>query len=56
VETNETHQFLVYANVVNLLHNNINTIKKLYQTKVRILAQKMKYTFMFCHQNEEFDA
>jgi hypothetical protein len=60
---NGTHQLFVYANDVNLLGNNINTIKKNTQTLIdssKMIgldleenAEKTKYMLLTRHQNAE---
>jgi hypothetical protein len=59
VKLNRTHQLLVYANDVNILEDNIYTIKK--NTEILIDAskevglevntEKTKYMLLPCHQN-----
>jgi hypothetical protein len=57
---NGTHQFLVYAEDVDLLGKNMNTIKKnteaiLDTSKdmgLEVSAEQTKYMLMFHHQNE----
>jgi hypothetical protein len=56
-----THQLLAYADDVNLLGDNINTLKKKTQTfidaikevSLEVSAEKTKYWYLFlpCHQN-----
>jgi hypothetical protein len=58
LELNRTHQLLVYANVVNLLCENINIIKKnakplldaSKETGLELNSEKTKYVFMSRHQ------
>jgi hypothetical protein len=59
LKLNETHQLLVYADDVNLLDDNITTIKKNTQTLTDsskdvglvVIAEKSKYLLLSCHQN-----
>jgi hypothetical protein len=56
---NGTHQLLVYADEVNLLGDNINTIQKNIETLtdaskevgLKVNAEKTKYKLLFHHQN-----
>jgi hypothetical protein len=59
MKLNGTHQLLAYADDVNLLGDNIHTIKKNTETLIdaskevglEINAEKCKYMFLSCHQN-----
>jgi hypothetical protein len=59
LELNETHQLLVYADGVNLLGDNIDTIKKNTETVIgaskevglEVNAEKTKYMLLSRHQN-----
>jgi hypothetical protein len=59
LKLNGTHQLLVYADDVNLLDDNIDTIKKNMQTLtdtskevgLRVHIEKTKYMLLSCHQN-----
>lgn len=56
---NETYQFLVYADYVNLLGQNVNfqrETRKSYQTLVSELGleEKNEYMLMYCHQTAFF--
>jgi hypothetical protein len=59
LESNETHQLLVYADDVNLLGDKIDTIEKNTETLTHtsnrddlvVNAEKTKYMLMSCHQN-----
>jgi hypothetical protein len=56
---NGTHQLLAYADDVNLLGDNIDTVKKNTETLIdaikevdlEINAEKTKYMLLSCHQN-----
>jgi hypothetical protein len=59
LKLNGTHQLLVYADDVNLLGDNINSVKKNTETLIgdskevglEVNAEKTKCMFMSCHQN-----
>jgi hypothetical protein len=59
MKLNGTHQFLPYADDVNLLGDNIDTIKKNMETLIdaskevspEINVEKTKYMLLFRHQN-----
>jgi hypothetical protein len=59
LKLNGTHQLLAYADNVNLLGDNIDTIKKNMETLVdaskevglEINVDKTKYMLLSCHQN-----
>jgi hypothetical protein len=59
LKLNGTHQLLTYANDVNLLGDNIGTIKKTTETLIdaskaiglEINLEKTKYVLLFHHQN-----
>jgi hypothetical protein len=59
LKLNGTHQLLAYADDVNLLGDNIDTIKKITKTLVdgsmevglEINVEKTKYMLLSCHQN-----
>jgi hypothetical protein len=55
LELNATHQLLVYADDVNLLGDNIDTIKKSTQTLIdaslEVNTEKTKYMLLSRHQN-----
>jgi hypothetical protein len=59
LKLNGTHHLLDYADDMNLLENNINTIKKNTQTLIdarkevglKINAKKTKRILLSCHQN-----
>jgi hypothetical protein len=58
LELNETYQLLVYAHDVNLLDENIYSIKKdtevlldaIKKVGLEVNAEKAKYMFMYLHQ------
>jgi hypothetical protein len=58
LKLNGTHQLLAYADDVNLLGDNIDTIKKNTETLIdvskevgiEINVEKTKYMLLFCHQ------
>jgi hypothetical protein len=54
MELNGTHQLLDYADDVNILGENINTIKKdtetMLDTGLEVNTEKAKY-IVSCHQN-----
>jgi hypothetical protein len=59
LKLNVTHQLLAYADDVNLLGDNIDTIKKNTETLIdaskevglEINVEKTKYMLLFCHQS-----
>jgi hypothetical protein len=59
LKLNRTHQLLVYADDINLLEDNIDSIKKNTETLIEankeadleINAEKSKYTLLSHHQN-----
>jgi uncharacterized protein YbcV (DUF1398 family) len=59
LELNGTHEQLAYADDVNLLGDNIDTIKKNTETVIdaskkvviEINVEKNKYMLLSCHQN-----
>jgi hypothetical protein len=59
MKLNGTHQLLAYADDVNLLRNNIDTINKSTETIIdaskevglEINIEKNKYMLLYCHQN-----
>jgi hypothetical protein len=59
LKLNGTHQFLVYADDVNLLGDNTDTIKKNTETLIdaskevglEINVEETKYMLLSCHQN-----
>jgi hypothetical protein len=61
LKLNETHQLSVYADDVNLLGGNIDTIKKNTQTLtvdskevgLEVNSEKTKYMWLYHHQNAE---
>jgi hypothetical protein len=60
LKLNGTHQLLAYADDVNLLADNIDTIKRNTETLIdaskevglEINVEKSKYMLLSCHQNE----
>jgi hypothetical protein len=57
LKLNGTHQLLAYTDDVNLLGDNIDTVKKNTETLIdmevciEINIEKTKYMLLFCHQN-----
>jgi hypothetical protein len=59
LEFNSTHQLLVYADYVNFLGDNVNTIKENSKTLLEdsrdigleINAERTNYMILFCHPN-----
>jgi hypothetical protein len=59
LKLNGTHQLLVYADDVNLMGDNIDTIKKIRETLIdssmvvglEVNTQKNKYMLLSRHQN-----
>jgi hypothetical protein len=59
LKLNETHHLLAYADDVNLLGDNIDTVKKNIETLIdaskevglEISVEKTKYMLLSCHQN-----
>jgi FtsZ-binding cell division protein ZapB len=59
LKLNGTHQLLVYADAMNLLQNNIDTIKKnpekltdcSTEVDLEVNAEKTKNRLLSCHQN-----
>jgi hypothetical protein len=60
LKLNGTHQLLVYSDDVNLLRDNIDTMKKTTETQIgaskevglEVNAEKTKYMLLPHHQNE----
>jgi hypothetical protein len=50
MKPNRTHQLLVYADV-NLLGDNMNTVKNNTEALIDVTKEKTKYTLMSCQQN-----
>jgi hypothetical protein len=61
LKLNGTHQLLVYADNVNLLGDNIDTMEKNTETLIDackeigldVIAEKNKYILISCHRNAE---
>jgi hypothetical protein len=61
LKLNGTHQLLVYADDVNLLEDNIDTIKKNTETLIdpskevglEVNPEKTKYMLLSCHENSD---
>jgi hypothetical protein len=57
LKLNGTHQLLAYADDVNLLGDNIDTVKEKTETSsskkvgLEVNVEKVKYILLSCHQN-----